>query len=66
GRIMALYSMTVVGVLPLGHLAGGAIAEQIGARWTVFGGGLLCLTAGLFFRAITPRLQHSIRKREQV
>ncbi|MCP5110299.1 MAG: MFS transporter [bacterium] len=66
GRIMALYSMTVVGVLPLGHLAGGAIAEQIGARWTVFGGGLLCLSAGLFFRTITPRLQHSIRKREQV
>lgn len=50
GRIMALYSMTVVGMLPLGSLAAGALSERIGARWTVFGGAVVCLAAGLFFR----------------
>jgi MFS family permease len=58
GRIMALYSMTVVGMLPLGHLAGGALAEQIGARWTVCLGGTLCLIAALVFRRSVPLIQH--------
>ena len=64
GRIMALYSVTVVGVLPLGHIAGGAIAERVGARWTVFVGGLLCLVAGLLFRQVTPLINRSVGKRE--
>ncbi len=54
GRIMALYSMTVVGVLPLGHLAGGAIAEVVGPRWTVAAGGALCLAAAFRFGRLVP------------
>jgi MFS family permease len=50
GRIMSLFSITVIGVLPLGQLAGGAIAEQLGARWTVFLGGLLGLIAAAYHR----------------
>ena len=64
GRIMAFYSMTVVGMLPLGHLAGGAVAEKIGPRWTVFIGGLLCLAAALWFRRALPMIRQSIGKRE--
>lgn len=64
GRIMAFYSMTVVGMLPLGHLAGGAVAEKIGPRWTVFIGGLLCLIAALWFRRALPMIRQSIGKRE--
>lgn len=49
GRIMALYSMTVVGIGPFGSLAAGALAARVGARATVFAGGaLLLVTTGLF------------------
>ena len=64
GRIMALYSMTVVGVLPLGHLAGGAIAEHVGPRWTVFFGGVLCLAGALLYRRAVPVIHRSIIKQE--
>ena len=45
GRIMALYSMMAVGMLPVGNLIAGASARVIGARWTVAAGGVLCLAA---------------------
>lgn len=64
GRIMALFSMTVVGVLPLGHLAGGAVAEHMGARWTVFFGGALCLAGAVLFRRMVPAIHRSILKEE--
>jgi MFS family permease len=50
GRIMAFYSMTVVGLGPFGSLAAGALAHAFGARVTVLCGGLLILAAALFFR----------------
>jgi MFS family permease len=45
GRIMALYSMMAVGMLPLGNLMAGTAARLIGARWTVAAGGMICLAA---------------------
>lgn len=55
GRIMALYSMTVVGMGPFGSLAAGALAQLIGARRTVLLGGVLCLIAATVFRLRYPR-----------
>src|SRR5262249_27027980 len=43
GRMLALYTMVVTGLLPIGSLAGGLLAAQAGARAVVFGGGFLCL-----------------------
>ena len=54
GRVMAMYSMVVVGMLPIGNLLGGAIAEVIGVRWTITAGALLCLAAALLFRRSLP------------
>ncbi|MDX2153568.1 MAG: MFS transporter [Bryobacteraceae bacterium] len=54
GRVMALYSMMVIGFLPLGSLAAGALAEHIGPRWTVFLGGALCLCATAVFQLSQP------------
>jgi len=52
GRVMALYTMSVVGMIPLGNLGAGALAEVIGPRWTALVGGLICLVGGgLFGRA---------------
>lgn len=55
GRIMALYSMMVVGMGPFGSLAAGALAERLGPRLTVMLGGLLCLGAAAWFRLYCPR-----------
>ena len=49
GRIMALYSITVVGLGPFGSLAAGALAGRFGARATVGAGGLLALASSLIF-----------------
>ena len=49
GRIMALYSMTVVGLGPFGSLAAGALAGRFGARATVGLGGALALGSSLVF-----------------
>ena len=51
GRIMALYAMTVVGLGPFGSLAAGAVAHAVGARWTVFAGGVLTAAAALVFQS---------------
>ncbi len=53
GRIMSLYAMTVVGLGPFGSLAAGAIAHAVGARWTVFAGGILALAAARVFHVKT-------------
>lgn len=45
GRIMSLYSMTVVGLLPLGNLAAGAGGQYLGIRPTVLAGAMLSLGA---------------------
>jgi MFS family permease len=49
GRIMALYSMTVVGLGPFGSLAAGALAGRLGARATMGAGGVLALASSLVF-----------------
>ena len=47
GRVMSTYTMTVIGAMPLGALAAGWMAAQIGARETIFVGGLCALLSAL-------------------
>ncbi|MEO8591895.1 MAG: MFS transporter [Candidatus Solibacter sp.] len=49
GRIMAFYSMTVVGLGPFGSLAAGALAARFGARPAMAAGGVLALAAAARF-----------------
>jgi MFS family permease len=50
GRIMAFYSMTVVGLSPFGSLAAGALASYVGPRLTVAAGSAVCIFSALAFR----------------
>jgi len=50
GRTMAFYTMTVVGLGPVGSLAAGALAHAFGARLTVAAGGSLSIVAAVIFR----------------
>jgi MFS family permease len=49
GRVMALYSMMLIGVTPIGAFLGGALAGKIGAPLTVGIGGAACLASGILF-----------------
>jgi len=55
---MSLYSMTVVGMLPVGNLLAGAAAEAIGVRSTVAMGALLSAAAALLWRREFPSRIH--------
>jgi MFS family permease len=62
GRIMSLYSMTVVGMLPLGNLAAGLGGQYLGIRATVLAGAMLSLCAAVVwirFERAGALLDHS-------
>jgi len=45
GRVMGLYILCFMGGTPLGAPVVGWVAQVLGPRWGMFGGGLLCLLA---------------------
>lgn len=51
GRVMSLYTMAFMGMMPIGSLAGGAVASRLGAPAAVVLGGLGCLVLALWFRS---------------
>jgi MFS family permease len=61
GRVMSLYITAFAGMMPLGSLLSGALASRIGAPWTVFGGGVVCILGAIFFARSLPALRKAIR-----
>ena len=57
GRVMAVYSMMFMGMAPFGALLAGALAERVGAPWTVASGGAACIAGALVFGWRLPRLR---------
>lgn len=49
GRVMGLFTMTFMGVAPIGNLLAGLSAQRVGAPETVGIGGLLCAVSSLMF-----------------
>ena len=49
GRVVSLYSLTFMGITPLGSLLAGALAEYIGVPYTVFAFSVICLASALLF-----------------
>ena len=50
GRVMAVYSMMLLGMAPFGALVAGTLAHHLGAPTTVTLGGSVCILAGAVFR----------------
>jgi MFS family permease len=49
GRIISIYVMTFLGLAPISNFVAGAVAEAIGAHWTIFACGVgLTLSTGWF------------------
>jgi MFS family permease len=61
GRVMSLFATSHIGMVPLGGLLCGALAERIGAPRTVLLGGGLCLLFALIFWRSLPALRAEIR-----
>lgn len=61
GRVVALYSMSFMGITPLGSLALGTIADKVGVQHTLFVAGLLCMLAALLFLRKIPLIKEAIR-----
>jgi MFS family permease len=61
GRIMSMYYMAMSGLLPLGSLQAGAVAEVLGARFALAFGGAVCLVYFLTVLALLPRLRKAGR-----
>lgn len=61
GRVMAFYSMAVLGTQPIGSLLAGALADRIGAQPTILTGAVICLAGGLWFAAQRKKLAEHVR-----
>ncbi len=62
GRTMAVYSMMFMGMAPLGALLSGALAERIGAPWTVAIGGLGAIAGATVFARELPAIRIEARQ----
>jgi len=60
-RVMAFYTMAVLGTQPLGSLLAGAVADRIGAPHTIFGGAIACLLGGAWFALRRKKLAEYVR-----
>ncbi len=57
GRAMAMYTMMFMGMAPVGSLFAGALADKIGAPWTVALGGLGAIAGAAAFLRRLPSLR---------
>jgi MFS family permease len=57
GRVMAVYAMMFMGMSPIGALFEGALAERIGAPYTVAIGGCICIAGAIVFAIRLPALR---------
>ena len=62
GRVMSIYSMTMMGMAPFGSLCAGFVADHLGAPRAVVIGGGICLTAALVFWTRLPRIRDHARR----
>ncbi|KZL49543.1 MULTISPECIES: MFS transporter [Cyanophyceae] len=62
GRLMSLYTMSFLGILPLGHLLGGFLANHIGAPNTLAIDGIVCILGSILFYRKLPVLKQTIRE----
>jgi len=62
GRVMSVYSMMLIGVGPIGALAAGALANRIGAPWTVSICGIASIAGAAAFAVKWPAFRGAARE----
>jgi len=61
GRVMSIYTMAFMGMMPFGSLLFGSLASEFGAPATLAFGGISCILGASFFAVKLPRLRKAIR-----
>lgn len=61
GRVMAFYSVAILGTQPIGSLVAGLIADRAGTETAIMIGAFFCLLGGIWFAIRRPRLAAYIR-----
>jgi MFS family permease len=57
GRLMSLYTMSFLGMIPVGNLLGGTLANHIGAPNTLIIDGIACIIGSVLFQRELPALR---------
>lgn len=66
GRVMSIYSMCFMGMMPLGSLLAGSLASLVGSTVTIFVAGVLCLAVAAWLAGALPVMReaaHSVMVR---
>ncbi len=61
GRVMSLYTMAFMGMVPFGSLLSGTLANLIGAPGTIMVGGITCILGSFLFSRKLPALKEMVR-----
>ena len=61
GRVMAFYTVAILGTQPLGSLVAGIAADRIGTQNTILAGAIICLLAAGWFAMRRPAIVAHIR-----
>ena len=61
GRVMSFYSMSIMGITPLGSLLAGFLASRVGAPATLAVGGCGCLLGAMWFLRRIPAIREVVR-----
>ncbi|MBE8965108.1 MFS transporter [Nostocales cyanobacterium LEGE 12452] len=61
GRLMSLYTMSFLGMIPVGNLLGGFLASRIGAPNTLIIDGIACILGSIIFSKQLPALRKIMR-----
>ncbi|MEH2045226.1 MFS transporter [Nostoc sp.] len=61
GRLMSLYTMSFLGMIPVGNLLGGFLANHIGAPNTLMIDGIACILGSIIFSRQLPALRKIMR-----
>jgi MFS family permease len=62
GRVLAAYSMMLMGMAPIGALISGVLAEHIGAQATVAAGAIACAIGAAVFARYLPGIRQEARE----
>jgi MFS family permease len=61
GRVMSLFTMSFIGMVPIGSLGAGTVAGLIGPRQTLLVGAAACLLGTAFFVRQLPAIREKVR-----
>jgi MFS family permease len=56
GRVLSLYVLTSIGLIPIANVVGGAIAESVGVPFVLAAGGLITVSIVALVVALEPRV----------